>query len=385
MRNELGSITDLGDGRFRVSVSLGYDRRTGKRYRPSRVVHGTKADAKAALSRMLAEGGKVAADKLTVTAFMEDVWLPTKSGRRARTVEGYASKIRSCITPYIGHLPLKAIDGYAVERWLRDLARDGKSPQTVIHARSVLKNAMRAAVRWHHIAYDPTVGTELPSVEYQPRILSDEQMRAYITAFSGHALEPIILLALTTGMRRSELAALDWSDIDFDAATVTVWRGYHERGGKTWFEKPKSRTSRRVLDVRPYVLERLRSLRAVGPLVPDGADRMSPSKIARLYTEHVTACGLPRVTIRELRNTYGTFLRRHGANVSDIAEIFGHVDERITKEHYIDRESLPVNTAAAAIVDGLFVRHRAPDSEAKHGKNRQETVSGSQEFTADAL
>lgn len=382
MRNELGSIVPHGDDAHRVFISAGYDK-SGKRVRVSKVVRGSKTDSKRELRAQLMRSGKLSADKLTLSEFLTDVWLPTKEGRRLETVDGYACKIRTCIDPYIGHLPLQSVDAYVVERWMADMARDGKSPQTIILARSVLKNAMRAAVRWHHIGADPTDGTEKPRVTFRPHILSGEQMGTMLSAFEGHIIEPIVILHVAAGLRRSESCAIDWSSIDFEASTVTILNGLHEHKG-VYLEDAKSETSHRVIGLPSWAMSRLRVLRAVGPLVPDGDGRMAPHKVSRLYKQHVLASGLPYVTLRELRNSHGTYLRSRGIAISDIADRLGHSDERVTKEHYIDRESLPVNTTTVAALEGLRVCQSVPDSQAKHAKNPQVPVDNSREPHAQA-
>lgn len=384
MRNELGSITPYGEDAHRVYVSAGYDKKTGKRIRPSKVVRGAKVDSKKELRSQLMRAGRLSPGKITLTEFMEDVWLPTKSSRRRRTIEDYSSKIRSCITPYIGHLDVKGVDAYVVERWMADLERAGKSPQTIKNARGVLRNAMRAAVRWHHIASDPTEGTETPKVTFRPRILTGAQMDELLTAFEGHAIEPIVVLCVATGMRRCEACALDWGDIDFVAGTVRITRGYHQRNKDVWFEKPKSETSRRLLGLPAWAIDRLKELRGVGPLVPDGGDRMAPNKVSLSYRTFIVGRKLPYVTIRELRNSHGTYLRTLGVAVSDIADQLGHADERVTKQHYIDRDSLPVSAASVVALETMRVRQNAPDSQAKHGQNPATLVDDSTETISAA-
>ena len=130
---------------------------------------------------------------------------------------------------------------------MAELRRDEKSSQTIVHARGVLKNAMRAAVRWRLIDRDPTDGTERPRVEYEPTVLTVEQMSDYVTAFTGHPIEPIFLLSISGGLRCSEACAVQWSDVDFDAETVSIRGGLHQYGAEVWREEPKSATSRRII------------------------------------------------------------------------------------------------------------------------------------------
>lgn len=316
-----------------------------------------------------------------MTSFLEDVWLPTKDQRRRRTVSGYKSKIKACITPYVGHLALSDLTTYTVERWLSDLRRDRKSPQTVKHARAVLRNGMRAAVRWGLVDRDPTEGTEIPEVDYQPMVLTAEQMNAYLDAFSGHTVEPVVLLTIALGTRRSETCAIDWSDIDFENATVSISRGLHQEDGDVWTEEPKSKTSRRLLALPQWALDALKQLRTVGPLIPDGGGRMAPAKVARLYKAHVVASKLPYVPMRDLRNSLGTYLYESGVELGRIADLLGHSTTEITRKHYVVRSHRQANRATAAVVQALRVAQSVPSVSDKRRGNPQEP----EDSTSDSM
>lgn len=384
MRSSLGSIEDLGDGRFRVRVPGGYDR-DGKRVRPSRVIRGTRRDAERERAFLLMQHGRGSAGSLTVTSFLEDVWLPTKDRRRRRTVSGYRSKINSCIAPYIGHLNLDDVTPYVVERWLSDLQREpNKSAQTVKHARAVLKNAMRAAVRWGLIDRDPTEGSEIPEVDYQPTVLDAEQMNAYLDAFAGHPVEPAVIISIALGTRRSETCALDWSDIDFDAATVDIARGVHQENSEVWFEDTKTRTSKRLLALPEWAVEALKPLRGTGPLVADGGKRMAPEKVSRLYKQHIIDSKLAFVPLRDLRNSLGTFLYESGVELGRIADQLGHSGTEVTRKHYVVRSHKKANHSTAAVVQSLRVGQNVPNSKDVQGRNPRKSRGRSTDSMQEA-
>jgi integrase len=360
VRRPLGTITDLGDGRLRIRVPAGFDRKTGQRLRPSQTIRGTRRDAERVMAEMLMRVGKTTPATVTLEQFLEEVWLPTKAHLRRRTVDGYQSKIDSCITPHIGHLPLKAVSSYVVERWITELTQEGKSAQTVRHARSVLRCAMRAAVRWGHIDIDPTEGVSLPEVDYRPKILTEPQMAEYLIAFEGHVLEAFVILAISAGLRRSENAALEWSDIDFTEGTVTIRRGMHQRRGDVWYEEPKSKKSRRRLALPDGALARLRGLRGVGAVHTFGGGPLPPDTISRLYREHVASCGLPYVPLRNLRNSHGTFLYESGEDLAHISDRLGHGDTTITDKQYVQRRAEVVDRTTVATIERLFASHLVP-------------------------
>lgn len=381
MRRSVGSIRDRGEGRWEVSVSAGY-MRDGRRYRPSRIVRGTRRDAERELATLVAITGKLCPDKMTLESYLLDVWLPTKDGLRERTRVNYASKINACIVPRIGHILLASLDAYQVERWVSDLTRAGKSPQTVRHAHGILRNAMRAAVRWRLVDFDPTAGAPLPRVSYQPVVLSKEQMMDYRDAFRDERIEPIVLLCLFGGLRRSEACAVEWQDIDFwregDAIhlAVTIARGLHQQGGRVWYEKPKSDTSARTIELPTHVAERLLPMRGVGPLVPVGSDPMAPEAVSRAYKAVVEEKGLPWVPLRNLRNSHGTDLYRSGASIDSVSARLGHKDSRVTRDHYVTREAMTADPVVMGILNALPVRQNPPNSRATIAPDDTKTMTG---------
>lgn len=376
MRSALGNIDDLGDGRYRVRIELAWDPRTGKRRRIDRTIRGTRSDAERLRAVLLMGLGKGDAHGMTLATYLEDVWMPSKASRRRLTLRGYQSKINVNIVPYIGQLPLENVNGYVVERWMVDLQRDGKSAQTIINARSVLKNAMRSAVRWRLIDLDPTEGTELPRVDYTPDVLTAEQLGAYVDAFSGHVLEPAIVTMIATGLRRSEAFALEWSDFDFDDGTVFVHRGIHQEGSAVWFEPTKSKTSKRLLALDEWALDILRPLRGTGPIVGDSGHHMAPEKALRLYETHITKkTDLPYVPLRNLRNSIGTFLADAGVDVADISSALGHSTVEVTRQHYIVRSHRLVNRAAVVRLPNRSTQ-RGTSLRDKHELDDTKTESG---------
>lgn len=379
MRASLGSIAELGGGRFRIRVAAGYDKTTGKRVSKDVTIRGSRRDAERELSRILIRIGKAQPGKMTVQSYLEEVWLPSKDVRQ-KTREGYAAKIRVCIVPYLGDLQLQAIKPYTVERWLNDLKVKHPDPQTRKHARSVLKNAMRDAVRWEIIEHDPTEGSPCPAVRYTPKVLDGAQMNAYLDAFAGHVVEPVVILMIALGLRRSEACALDWADIDFSAGTVDIHRGIHQDGARVWYEPTKSENSNRLLAMPDWALDALRPLRGVGPLVPDlrGLDgRMPPTKVARLYKERVTSVeGLPYVPIRNLRNSHGTWLYDSGVELGRIADQLGHSTTEITRKHYVERSHRQANRTTAAVVQSLRSTQLDTIDSSKHEQNQTDIVVG---------
>ena len=188
---------------------------------------------------------------------------------------------------------------------------------------------------------------EPPTVrQSRPDVLTAKEANAYLDAFAGHELEPLIVLALAAGLRRSELAGLRWSDVDFQAGTVTITRGLHERAGKVLEEAPKSATSARTVALPEWALAVLAPRRGIGPIVTEGGAPIRPNRISALYEARVASSQLRRIPLRNLRHTHACLLLDAGVDLYTVSRRLGHSTVAVTEAHYI-RPSQDADRAAA--------------------------------------
>jgi integrase len=333
-RRALGSITEISPGVFRVQVSAGIDPVTGQRRRLTRVVRGLRKDAEAALAKMLLEVGQMPETAVTVQQYLDSMYLPHIEGRvRVRTYDDYKSKIENHITPTLGDVAMNELTPYRLDAWLDGVQG---SEQTRLHVYRVLCSALNLAVRWRLIPHNPINAVEPPKVRREmPDTLTVKEAQAYLTAFRGHALEPIVVMALAAGLRRSELAGLQWSDIDFTNKTVHIQRGLHDRHGEVVVEETKSATSNRVVALPEWSVAVLEPLRALGPLVVEDGAAMKPWRISKLYSERLAEKKLRRIQLKNLRHSHATLMLASGVDLYTVSRRLGHSTVAITEKHYV--------------------------------------------------
>lgn len=344
-RRQLGSSTEVSPGVWRIQVSAGLHPITGQRVRITRIIRGTERDAEAMLAQLLLEAGKTPESDVTVKQFIEQMYLPHAEGRvRARTFDGYKSKLEHHVTPVLGSIPMSELTPYQLDKWMDGIKG---SDRTRLHVYRVFCTALNLAVRWRLIDHNPIHAVEPPKVARQmPKTLTAKEAKAYLDAFSGHVIEPIVVLALGCGLRRSELAGLLWNDFDFIAKTVTISRGSHDRNGQVLIEKPKSATSERVVSLPDWVVGVLEPLRGLGPLVIEDGHAMKPRRISELYVEHVNAKELRHLPLKNLRHTHATLMLEAGVDLYTVSRRLGHSTVAVTQMHYV-KPSQDADRAAA--------------------------------------
>lgn len=348
-RRPVGSIREVADGKHRVEVKHGTHPITGKPRRMSETVHGTWQEAEVVKARLLLEVGKTPASDLTLRQYLEGMYLPDARSRlRARTVDGYQSIFDAHVVPKLGEVKLTALGAYQLVSWYREVKG---SPRTRQHVYRALSTALNEAVRWQLIDFNPMRAVRVPQVTIsRPDTLTADEVRGYLAAFQGHVIEPVVILALAAGLRRSELAGLVWADIDFEVGTVAVARGLHDRRGGVLVEDPKSQTSRRIVALAPWALDILRPLRGIGPLVTEDGAPMRPWRISRLYVDHVAAKELRRVQLKNLRHTHACLMLENGVDIYTVSRRLGHSTVGVTEDHYV-KPSPDRDRAAAAAFD----------------------------------
>ena len=371
MRREVGSITEIAPDVWRVMVSVGHSSTTGKRRRPTKTIRGDRRTAEVALARLLLAAGRLPESDVTLRQYLEDMYLPHVEGRlRARTVDGYRSKLEHHVFDELGDTMLNDLTPYVLDKWIDGVKGSERSRQ---HVYRVLSAALNVAVRWRLIENNPLKAVEVPKVNghKKPDVLTPAEARTYIEAFRGHDLEPIVVLALSAGLRRSELAGLRWTDIDFDAGTVSVARGLHDRQGEVIEEAPKSVTSAREVALPAWALELLKPLRQLGPLVVEDGEPMKPWRITREYLRRLAEKKLRRVQFKNLRHSHACLMLDAGVDLYTVSRRLGHSTVAVTEAHYVTPGEQADRAAADALGD---LRQLVPSAKSRQDDERKDST-----------
>ncbi len=281
MARKTGQIVGRGRRRWLVRVFLGREHETRKRRYHNRTIHGPARRAQEYLTKMLRErdlGRGLEGSEITLGEFL-DRWLETaaKPRLREKSYRSYQSLLRRYIRPELGERILSTITPLDVQATYQQLVDRALSSRTVRYAHSVLRSAMRQAIRWRLLPQDPTEGVQLPRLgRREMRVLSAEQSRIFLASAVKTHYGAIFAVALTTGMRPSEYLGLKWPDIDWERGTVGVVRTLEKVKGSWRFADTKRDRSRRVIKLQKWVLENLKGLHARRPLskcdTPEAAD-----------------------------------------------------------------------------------------------------------------
>jgi integrase len=299
-----------------------------------------------ALALKAAAGHNFTADTLTVAAYLQ-TWLDTTVP--TTTTKGTAIRYRQVaelhIIPSIGSVPLQKLTALHVERLYAALINANKIPAARKVA-EVLVNALNCAVRQKLIPSNPCAGSKRPRyVRPEIEILDQPAVTALLKHAQGNRLEAIFVTALHTGLRKGELLALHWTEIDFQAATIKVCRSLADTKEGLELKEPKSQRSRRTIPVSPTVLHALNTHRQA--MLAEGHNVTTApvfvTKNGTLITganfhHKVWAPLLKRAgltcTFHALRHTHASHLLHSKVPLQEVSRRLGHYDEGFTLKTY---------------------------------------------------
>lgn len=196
-----------------------------------------------------------------------------------------------------------------------------------------------------------TYPTPPPRVEQREISTLDEtEVAQLFKAVRGTRLELVVVLAVTTGLRRGELLALRWTDIDLDKQTLSVRQSLEQTRDAVTLKQPKTRRGRRLVALANVTVEALRRHRAdqakrrllLGAAYKDRSfvltrvdgRPMNPAETSKDFARLVAKKGLTRVSLHGLRHTHATLLLRANVHPKVVSERLGHATIGITLDTY---------------------------------------------------
>jgi integrase len=348
-------------------------------------------DAVAALREALVKSGRgewTEPSRQTAAAYLAD-WL---DGLRlgASTVASYRKNIRLHVVPYIGAVPLASLTPARIAAMYRTLETSGRadhrkgeglSARTVRYVATILCSALGEAVAAGMLARNPAdpkrakppTAKEATAPEMHP--WNAGQLAAFLawSVKHSHSHAAWHMLAMT-GMRRGELLALRWRDIDLDAGTVSIRRSagiVRVKGQPAVITEGPTKTGKpRVIDLDPVTVLLLRALRRDrGSMVlayardtalafgdHEGRHR-HPERFSCLFAETLARCArdqeaagaapVPAIRLHDLRHTHATLMLGKGEPVKVVSEQLSHASVTVTLSIYA--HVMPDDQRAAAV------------------------------------
>lgn len=365
-----GSVQKLANGRYKIQIDIGID---GKGNRTRKTFTGrTQAEAITKKNQYLVEKEKGTLIKSNTSKLSEFItrWLSIKEAQtKIKTYESYVSICDLHIIPTLGMHKVQKITTAQINDYIATKLKSGLTPATVLRHKAILHNMLDLAVREGIIIRNVvTHCNPIKKREREKRPLTPEETSKILAAARSiyeedngkgnrfYQLYHILRTALTTGMRRGEILALKWENIDTENNTITVKENVVEVKGGLRLESPKTEKSRRVVQVSSNLLKQLEELQSSSEFVFHTRDGnlLAPSNVCRAYRKLLKGLGIGGTSFHSLRHTNATRGREAGQDIKVISERLGHSNVATTIRIY-NHTSTEEHRKAAEQLDAMFV------------------------------
>ncbi len=369
-----GSVHLRKDGRWEGRVVVGYDEKNLP------ITKNVLAKTKTAcLDKLKALQGtcsgqpteKIQPD-MTFGEWM-DFWYQNYSKPRLRSKSqlDYENSIYKHIIPALGKIPLSRLTANDLQQFYTQMKKSGRLTRTNIYGEGLSDRMVRAchtrcltaldrAVTDGLIRINPAADCKRPGQTLKDmKLLSWEEMQRFLIQAKEEGYFELFLLELATGLRRGEVLALQWDDLDFETGVLRIQRQVYRANGELVVSAPKTKAALRTIVLPPSlvgVLEEYHGQINSRWMFPSPAKEDSPLDPAtvrkRLQTilEHA---GCRKVRFHDLRHLFVTTALENGMDVKTLSTIIGHVSAKTTLNVYTHVTDEMRQTAAAKIDRGI--------------------------------
>ena len=290
---------------------------------------------------------------------------------RPSTLDHYRRDMNHHVKPYLGQKKLTQITPADLRKLYDTLKQHGRvhprpgqsrglSTTTVHSIHTTLHAALAKAVEENLIFRNPSDGCRLPSAKPREiKVLMPEEIQRLLIQAREDGCYELLLLELSTGLRRGEICALQWTDLDLKTGTLQVERQVHRARGELVVSPPKTKAGRRTVLLPPPVLNVLKTYRNfctslwMFPSPKKENSPMDPAAVRKRLSTVLKRADCKRLRFHDLRHTFATASLEHGMDVKTLSTIIGHVSSSTTLNIYAHVTDEMQRTAAAKIDMGI--------------------------------
>lgn len=344
-----GSVYPRKDGRWAASITL-EDGRRKTFYGKTRKEVVEKLDkARYEQKQGMLSTGPQQKLKAYLEQWLEEVHKPSI---RLTTYIEHRRLLYKHILPSLGHIQVQKLTPQHVQAmYTRKMEDDQLSPGSVRNIHLILHKALANAVRWNLVSRNVCDLVSPPHfIKREMRVLTKEQAQRLLEVAHGSRLEALLAVAITTGMRHSELVGLRWEDVNLEGASLQVRHIVTYRGRRYIEGEPKTAKSKRNIVLPSLVVEALKKHRRDQYEMKEKAGSsweerdlvfcnvrggfLTPNTLRRAFHRLLSDAGLPPMRLHDLRHSAATILLTMGVHPKVVQELLGHSSIAMTLDTY---------------------------------------------------
>ena len=375
-----GNIRKRSDGRWEGRYVAGHDPETGKPIRKN-VLGKTQAEVREKLKKAIGDAQLL--DMSRTDDYTVETWTKTwyelysKPNIREATQERYWNHIRYHIVPEIGKIKLAKLTARDIQKMynnVRDHGRVKKGPNDkrdsslsasyIKSLHRMFHMCLERAVKEQLIIRNPANDVVLPKVEKKEmKILKPEHIGDYLKEAEKRGVLPMFFLELCSGLRKGELVALLWTDLDMEKRTISVTKqAVRVKGGGVKTSTPKTATSIRTEAIPQEAVDLLIQEHAKHPdnpymfPSPVTGTMYYPDAVSAIHTKILKALGLEHMRFHAMRHTFASLALQNGVDIRTVSGMLGHADPGFTLRTYTHTMN-PLQVQAAATMGEVITKN----------------------------
>jgi integrase len=242
------------------------------------------------------------------------------------------------------NVPLRGVRRLDVQRYMTKRCGEVKA-ETARKELNTLKHLLKLAVEWEYIPINPAQGVKGPKAPAgRVRYLQPTELGTLLNACPDW-LQPIVVLAIFTGMRRSEILKLRWLDVDIQNHRVLLLQTKNGEGRIVYLNQSAESIFKFLL--RP-------GLNAIDPVFP----KVNGCAVSVAFVRVCHKVGIADFRFHDLRHTAASWMRMQGADIHTVAQLLGHKDLRMAMRY--QHLSPAMLSEAVNGLDGMMEKARHP-------------------------
>lgn len=368
-------LDSQGNVTYQITLELDRDPITGVRHRRYHTVHGSKREAQEMLKKLLLnpdENLNAVQSSIRLRDWMR-TWLDEYLPHIAQTTrDGYEEKIRNHISPVLGGTPINQLDTTQIQRFINSRIDRGMAPKSIRALYNNLNASLNKAVQLKILGHNPCTGVVLPKLKrYQSEVYDAEQIQHLLEIAKQDSISAyaICILGALLGLRRGEMTALRWEQVDFANKKVTICENRVQSSKGVIEKAPKSESGIRTIAIGKKALDALRYIkdyyddacrnnpwfRGAGyVLFKDDGQPYRPDCITQLWGRFIQRTDLPYIRLHDLRHTNATLLIANDVSARVVQHRLGHADVSTTLQRYVHVQAAMDEDAADKIDSAIF-------------------------------
>ena len=368
-KNGEGTLRLRKDGRWEGRIVVGYNEKSLPITKC--VTAKTKTECSAKLEALKEQYGR-SSDKIKPDMPFGDwidFWYQTycRHTLRITTRTDYENRIYNHIIPEIGKIPLNRLSQSDLQQFYAKEKTDGRklhaktygkglSDRTIRGIHANCRTALQRAVQERLIRTNPAVGCKLPPKKAREmQVLTQNEIIRFLHQAKEEGCYELFLLELGTGMRRGEILALKWRDLNLKTGELHISRQVLKVNGKVLISTPKTKSSNRMILLPPEMTELLAELKTrtdsewIFPSPLDLTQPRHPSAVYHRFQKILERANCKRVRFHDLRHTFATMALENGMDIKTLSAMIGHVSAETTLNIYSHITDTMQQQAAARI------------------------------------